>query len=376
VKYEDVEVAAEAAPFFQSFKLGNLELGHRIVYAPLTRCRAVGTVPQENMVLYYGQRASPGLLMVTEATVVAPEGHGYPNTPGIYTDEQVAAWKPIVEAVHAKKAFIFSQLWHVGRASHATYQPDGGIPVSCSAIAIKGDCFTNEFKMEPYPVPRALTVEEIKTMVVDRFAQGAKNAMAAGFDGVEIHSANGYILHQFICDTINQRTDAYGGSIENRCRLTLEVVDAVVAAVGDAKKVGIRLSPFLSTFLDGKETQPMEVFAYLVKELNERGLAYLHMVEGRSDGNAENEACQYSLDPFRSLASKTAFILAGGYDRDSGAAALKAGRGDLVCYGRHFLANPDMPKRFALGAPLNAYNRDHFYSGHPTEGYTDYPFLE
>ncbi|CAG9463198.1 unnamed protein product [Pedinophyceae sp. YPF-701] len=374
-QFNGKDVPADVAPLFTPFKLGELELKHRIVYPPLTRCRATGCVPQPLAVEYYSQRATAGGLMICEATCISPEAHGYPQTPGIYTKEQIEGWKPIAKAIHDKGAYFYCQLWHCGRASHRDYQPDGRPPPAPSAIAPKGQCFTPSFEAKDYETPREMTIEEIKALP-GTYVQCAKNALEAGFDGVEVHAGNGYLLDEFQKDTTNKRTDEYGGSVEKRCRLTLEVVDAVVAAVG-AKKVGIRLTPFI-TFLDGIDTKPYETFSYLSTELDKRGLAYIHFVEPRADGNEDVETKE-SLDPFRALIKNTPFIAAGGYKTaDAGAKAVASGHADLVAYGRVYLANPDLPKRFTIpGAKLNDYDRNTFYGApDPKLGYTDYPFLE
>ncbi|KAI8475127.1 MAG: putative 12-oxophytodienoic acid reductase [Monoraphidium minutum] len=365
-------MSAEA--LFQPIKVGSAALKHRVVYAPLTRCRAIDTVPVPAMATYYGQRATQGGLMIAEATCISVAAHGYPHTPGIYTPEQVAAWKPVVEAVHAKGATFFLQLWHVGRASHEDYQPGGAAPEGASPIKCSDEweCYTSKGGPFKHPVPRALTVEEIAG-VVQAYATGAKNAIAAGFDGVEIHAANGYLLAQFVSSETNIRTDAYGGSLENRCRLLFEVVDAVTAAVG-AGKVGIRLSPF-NKFLDCVEPDPYGTYGYVVKGLNKYGLAYVHMVEPRVLGNADVEPAEgQSLTAFRE-AFDGPFISAGGFKRDTAVAAVAGHDADMVAFGRWFISNPDLVLRLKLGAPLTAYNRDAFYSQDMVTGYTDYPTL-
>lgn len=366
-------VAPEAQPLFEPYKMGPFELSHRLVLAPLTRCRAFGTVPQPNAARYYAQRASPGGLMISEATCISQAGHGYPCTPGVYTAEQIAGWKPITQAVRDKGAVFFLQLWHVGRASHPEYQPEHQPPVSSSAVRISDawDVYTPKGQPAKYPVPRPLEIPEIKA-IVKEFAQGAKNALEAGFDGVEIHGANGYVIDQFLKDKVNMRTDEYGGSIENRCRFALEVVEAVVEAIG-AERVGIRLSPF-NEFLDCIDTHPYSTNIYLLEQLNKYNLAFIHMVEPRVPSNGDNVETQHSLTPFRKVWHGT-FISAGGHTRQTGIECVRDGEADLVCYGRHFLANPDLPKRFALNAPLNKYDRNTFYT-QGEEGYADYPFLE
>ena len=375
---EPVAVPGELKPLFAGFKLGHHQLSHNIVYAPLTRSRAFGTVPTPSMKVYYSQRASKGGFMLTEASPVMVSGHGYPCTPGLHTDAQIAAWKPIVDAVHAKGAVFFNQIWHVGRASHNEFQENNAPPVGPSAIAITDPAWTvygpSGSGPHPYPVPRALEVAEIKEIVA-AYALATKRAVEeAGFDGVEIHSANGYLLNQFLCDGSNTRSDEYGGSVENRCRLTLEVTKACIAALGgDAKKVGIRLAPY-NMFLQCSDSNPVALYTHLIKELDALGLAYLHFIMPRQfEASSDDETKQ--LYELRALCSGTV-LLAGGFDAKSGAAALAAGHGHGIVYGRHYLSNPDLPKRFALGAELNAYDRDTFYNPMAGDkGYTDYPFL-
>jgi len=370
-----VEIPQDVQPLFEPLKVGNMELQHRIVYAPLTRCRAIGTVPIPEMATYYGQRANPGGLIISEATCITPAAHGYPHTPGIYTQEQLEAWKPVVKAVKDKGGLFYCQLWHCGRASHQDYQADGGAPVSASDIPI-GDpwtVYTLKGGPFPYPAPRPLEVSEIRD-IVQQYVQAAKNSIELGFDGVEIHGANGYLLDQFLKDGSNKRTDEYGGSIPNRARFHLEVVKAVCDAIG-SEKVGLRLSPF-NTFLDCIDSTPYDTNDYLLKELNKLKLAYVHLVEPRAAaGNEDVEGLiTDSLAPFKKV-SEVPFIAAGGYKRDDGAEAVRSGHADMVCYGRIYLANPDLPKRFILNAPLNMYDRNTFYS-QGIEGYLDYPFLE
>lgn len=335
-------------------QLGPYELPNRLVMAPLTRNRAgEGNVPTQLNVTYYAQRASAGLI-VTEATQVSPQGVGYPNTPGIHSPEQVAGWRLVTDAVHNQDGRIFLQLWHVGRISDPSLQPNGALPVAPSAIAAEG-----------HVTPRALDIEEIPGIVED-YRQGAINALAAGFDGVEIHGANGYLIDQFLQDTTNHRTDEYGGSIENRTRFMLEVVEAVVGVWG-ADRVGIRLSPN-GSFNNMADSDPKATFTYAVNALNPYGLSYLHLVEPRT-GDETDLGARY----FRPIFNGT-IISAGGYDRDMGNEAIANGEADLIAYGRWFISNPDLPNRFATNAPLNPYDRDTFYGG-SEKGYTDYPAL-
>jgi len=362
-------------------KVGPYELRNRLVMAPLTRNRAgAGNVPGALNANYYAQRASAGLI-ITEASQVSPQGLGYPSTPGIYSQEQVEGWRLVTNAVHERGGRIFLQLWHVGRISHPSLQPDGALPVAPSAITPEGEASTFEGP-QPFVTPRALEIDEIPG-IVEQYRQGAKNALAAGFDGVEIHSANGYLLDQFLQDGSNQRTDQYGGSIENRARLLVEVTEAVTSVWG-AERVGVRLSP-TGTFNSMYDSNPAALFSYVASALNRFGLAYLHLVEPRADadalkrwakdiGNLDDKEVGLAARYFRPIFTGT-IISAGGYDRELGNAVLAAGDADLVAYGRLFIANPDLPERFALNAPLNTPDRLSFYGG-DERGYTDYPSLE
>lgn len=350
--------------------LGRYTLPNRLVMAPLTRNRAgEGLVPRDLNATYYAQRASAGLI-VSEATQVVPQGMGYPNTPGIYSPEQVAGWKLVTQAVHQQGGRIFLQLWHVGRISHPDLQPNGELPVAPSAIAPAGmaSTYTGE---KPFVTPRALETEEIPG-IVEQYRQAAQNALEAGFDGVEVHSANGYLLDQFLRDGSNQRTDRYGGLIENRARLVLEVVEAVVGVWG-GDRVGIRLSPS-GTFNDMADSDPKALFSYLVTALNPFKLAYIHLIEPRPDGSSADNAMELTARYFRSIYQGT-IIAAGGYDQESGEAAIASGEADLIAYGRWFISNPDLPQRFSLSAELNPYDRSTFYGG-DAQGYTDYPALQ
>lgn len=351
-------------------KLGRYTLPNRIVMAPLTRNRAgEGNTPGSLNATYYEQRASAGLI-VTEATQISPQGLGYPSTPGIHSPEQVTGWQLVTDAVHKRGGHIFLQLWHVGRISHPSLQPGGALPVAPSAIAPVGmaGTYTGE---QPFVTPRALETAEIPG-IVEQYRQAAKNAIAAGFDGVEIHSANGYLLDQFLQDGSNQRTDEYGGSIENRARLLMEVTEAVTQVWG-GDRVGVRLSPS-GIFNSMSDSNPKALFTYVVDALNRFGLAYLHLVEPRANTEANQEQASLTSRYFRSI-FKGSIISAGGYDRELGNAVLAAGDADLIAYGRLFISNPDLPERFAQNAPLNPYDRSTFYGG-DAKGYTDYPSLE
>jgi len=350
-------------------QLGPYTLPNRMVMAPLTRNRAgAGNVPGPLNVTYYTQRASAGLI-ITEATQVSPQGMGYPATPGIHSPEQVAGWRRVTDAVHKHGGRIFLQLWHVGRISHPSLQPGGALPVAPSAIAAAGEAQTYNGP-QPFVTPRALATQEIPG-IVEQFRTGATNAQAAGFDGVEIHGANGYLLDQFLRDGTNQRTDEYGGSIENRARLHLEVTEAVVSVWG-ADRVGIRLSPS-STFNDMADSNPVATFSYLVEALNRFGLAYLHLLEP-SEADRRHGGTPIPTTHFRPI-FKGKLMVNGGYDREQAEAAIASGNADLVSFGTLFIANPDLPERFRLNAPLNQPDPSTFYGG-DEKGYIDYPTLQ
>nr|XP_023914587.1 12-oxophytodienoate reductase 1-like isoform X3 [Quercus suber]POF07945.1 12-oxophytodienoate reductase 2 [Quercus suber] len=367
-------MAAEAPtiPLLTPYKLGKFNLSHRVVLAPLTRQRSYGNVPQPHAILYYSQRTTKGGLLITEATGVSGTAQGYPDTPGIWTKEQVEAWKPIVDAVHAKGGVFFCQIWHVGRVSNQDFQPNGQSPLSSSDRPLTPQIQSNGFGGVDFTPPRRLRIEEIPQIVND-FRLAARNAIEVGFDGVEIHGAHGYLIDQFIKDQVNDRTDQYGGSLENRCRFALEIVEAISNEIG-ADKVGIRLSPF-ADYMQSGDSNPEALGLYMAESLNKYEILYFHMVEPRMKTVGEKSESPHSLMPMRK-AFKGSFFVAGGYDREDGNKAIVENRADLVVYGRLFLANPDLPKRFKLNAPLNKYNRDTFYISDPVLGYTDYPFLE
>ncbi len=344
---------------FQSLKVGALELPNRIVMAPLTRTRAsAGRVPNALMAEYYTQRASMGLI-ITEATSVTPQGVGYPNTPGIWSQEQVEGWKEVVRSVHAAGGRIFLQLWHVGRISDPIYL-DGALPVAPSAVAPSGHVSLLRPK-KPFVTPRALEREEIPG-VIEAYRKGAENALAAGFDGVEIHGANGYLLDQFLQDSTNLRTDDYGGSIENRARLMLEVTDAVVSVWG-AGRVGMHLAPRCDAHSMG-DSNPAATFGYVARELGRRGIAFICAREARRED---------SLGPELKRLFGGVYIVNEGFTKESAEAAILSGDADAVAFGKLAIANPDLVRRFELGVTLNEPDPDTFYTdgGH---GYTDYPF--
>ncbi len=342
---------------------------NRVIMAPMTRSRAgEGNVPTDMNATYYTQRATAGLI-ITEATQVSEQGVGYPWTPGIHTDAQVEGWTKVTRAVHENGGRVFLQLFHGGRISHPVYH-GGEPPVAPSPVRPKGELFTQE-GMKEFVTPRALGIEEIPG-VINQFRQGAKNALVAGFDGVEIHSANGYLPDQFLCDGTNRRSDAYGGSIENRTRFVLELVQAVVEVCG-ANRVGIRLSPS-GIFNDIFNSDPVETFEHLIGRLNTFNLAYLHLVEPLLPVDQHPQYLDRVTPHFRRIYKGT-LITNGGYDRDEGNRVIEDGEADLVSYGKLFLANPDLPARLAKNAPLNEPDESTFYGG-DEKGYTDYPFMD
>jgi N-ethylmaleimide reductase len=350
-------------------RLGRLELKNRMVMAPMTRSRALvnGNVPNPLAVTYYSQRASAGLL-ITEATQVSPQGVGYIRTPGLHSPEQVEGWRKVTDAVHAAGGVIFSQLWHVGRVSHPDFH-DGRLPVAPSAIGYEGEVFTFQGRKR-IVTPRALETEEIPG-VVEQFRRAAENALEAGFDGVELHGSNGYLLDQFLRDGSNQRTDQYGGSIENRARLPLEVAQAVVGVWG-AERVGYRLFPQPFPYAGMTDSNPVQTFTYLARELSRLGLAYLHVTEAVSGKAAPSP--EQRITPLLRKAFQGTLIVNGGYDAQTGEAALSRGEADLVAYGVPFVANPDLPERFRREAQLNPPDASTFFTGEE-KGYTDYPAL-
>lgn len=347
-------------------QLGRYTLRNRIIMAPLTRCRAPNYIPTELMATYYAQRASAGLI-ISEATPIAPLGIGYNATPGIYTDQQIAAWKKSTAAVHAKNGLFFLQLWHVGRISHPDFH-DGELPIAPSAIAPKGEVHT-PLGLKPFVIPRALNTDEIPS-IVEQYSQAAENALQAGFDGVEIHAANGYLLDEFLRDGTNKRCDQYGGSVENRSRLLLEVTAAVISVWG-ADRVGIRLSPS-GTFNDMTDSNPEALCGYLLGQLNEFGLAYVHIVDALA-GDIRHGAKVIELASLRKAYTGT-LVVCGGYDKARAEQSLAEGKADAVAFGQLYIANPDLVERFQRNAPLNTPDPSTFYGG-TEKGYTDYPFF-
>jgi N-ethylmaleimide reductase len=359
---------------FSPLQMGPYALAHRVVMAPLTRMRATrpGNVPNAMNAQYYAQRATEGGLIIAEASQVDPTGQGSPATPGIHSAEQVEGWRLVTRAVHDKGGRIFLQLWHVGRLSHTSHQPGGALPVAPSAVAASGNAMTAGFTRVPFETPRALALEELPG-VVDSYARAARLAIEAGFDGVEVHAANGYLLEQFLQERTNRRTDAYGGSIENRARLTLEVTRAVVAACG-AQRVGIRLSPY-GRANDSGEAEPMPLYTHLIGALDGMGLAYLHLIEPRASGAGQGEVDHQDVPSAAVLfrpAWRGVLIAAGNFRGDTAAEMLAQGHADAIAFGRLFISNPDLPARLRGRLALTPYDRATFYGG-GAEGYVDYP---
>jgi N-ethylmaleimide reductase len=353
-------------------QLGSLRLANRVFMAPMTRSRAgAGRVPTQLMAAYYAQRASAGLI-ISEAAQISLEGVGYPDTPGIHTPEQVAAWRAVTDAVHARGGRIWVQLWHVGRISHPCMQPDHQLPVAPSAIAADGEVFT-PWGPKRLVTPRALDTAEVRRVVGD-FAAAASCAKAAGFDGAEIHASGGYLIDQFLRDQSNQRSDAYGGSASNRARLLLEVVEAV-AGVWGIERTGVRLCPRNMDFFDIVDSDPIGTFSLAIAELSRLRLGLLHVIEYPPDHEfAHRDPGPEMIPRLRGLFSGP-IAVNGGFDRERAEAVLRAGMADAVSFGKPFLANPDLPRRFELRAPLNAPDVKTFYGG-DARGYTDYPAWE
>ena len=353
---------------FSKTVLGLQTLQNHLVMAPMTRSRAIDNIPGALMVEYYAQRATAGLI-ITEGTSPSPNGLGYPRIPGIFSPAQIEGWKRITDAVHAKGAKIFIQTMHCGRIAHPLNLPAGARVLAPSAVAAAGEMYTDAEGMKPHPVPQAMTEPDIKA-VINEFVQAAKNAVKAGFDGIELHSANGYLLEQFIRPNTNLRTDGYGGSIENRARFVLEVADGVIVAIGK-DKVGIRLSPF-GVFNDMPLYDAMEAdYTYLAEQLNARGLVYIHLVDHSPMGAPPVPDVMKAA--FRKL-FKRSLILSGGYDSERTESDLTEGKCDLIAVGRPFLANPDLVDRWQTGAAENEPDMATFYTPGP-RGYTDYPVL-
>jgi N-ethylmaleimide reductase len=351
---------------FSPINLGGLRLPNRIVMAPLTRNRAaVGDVPQPMHATYYSQRATAGLI-ISEASPISPQGVGYPRTPGIYTEAQIAGWQGVTQAVHDAGGRIYQQLWHVGRISHPDLQPNGEIPVAPSAICPAGEAFTAT-GMQPFLTPRALEQDEIQAIVA-QYARAARKSLQAGFDGVEVHAANGYLIDQFLRDGSNHRTDEYGGSLENRSRLLCEVLQAVCEAVG-AERVGVRISPE-NSFNDMHDSKPQDTFEHVAEKLNGFGLVYLHVVEGDREGGGMHLDYRRIRTAFKSI-----YLANCGYDLARAQQAITTDAADMVSFGTLYIANPDLVERFRQGAELNTPDPDTFYGG-DERGYIDYPPLD
>ncbi|RUT80155.1 alkene reductase [Ancylomarina longa] len=351
-----------------NYFIGEMELKNRMVMAPMTRNRAgEGNVPTELMAKYYKQRSGAGLI-ITEASQISPQGMGYPATPGIYSPAQVEGWKLITEAVHQENGKIFIQLWHVGRISHPDYH-NGDAPVSPSAVKPAGQAFTYE-GLKDFEEPRALTKEEIKEIVAD-YRKAAENAKAAGFDGIEIHAANGYLIDQFLVDKTNKRIDEYGGSIQNRSRFLFEVLEATLE-VWESSRVGIRLSPS-GLFNDMGDSDPVALFGHVIERLNDYKLAYLHLIEPLMPTDDYPQLVK-QVGAYYGQIYKGVRMLNGGFTKETANQAIKNDISELVSFGTSYLANPDLEKRFELDADLNAPNQDTFYGGDEA-GYTDYPSM-
>jgi N-ethylmaleimide reductase len=348
---------------FSPVLLGDMALANRIIMAPLTRNRAgEGNVPQDMNVEYYRQRAGAGLI-ISEGSQISAQGIGYPATPGIHSEAQVEGWKRVTDAVHDEGGRIFIQLWHTGRISHSSLQPDHALPVAPSALKAAGQAVTYE-GMQDFETPHALTLDELPGIVAD-YVRAAQNARQAGFDGVEIHAANGYLLDQFLRDGTNRRTDGYGGSIANRMRLLIEVVEKLIAVWG-SHRVGVRVSPE-NSFNDIKDSQPQQTFNAIAEKLSEYPLAYLHVLEGDMMTGERHVDYLELRNCFAGL-----YMANNGYDLESGNSSIEQGHADMVAYGKLFISNPDLPERFAKNLPLSEPDQATFYGG-DEKGYTDYP---
>nr|WP_295082301.1 alkene reductase [uncultured Roseateles sp.] len=353
---------------FDPIQIGDLALANRIVMAPLTRSRSRGLLPGEMAVEYYRQRASAGLI-ISEGTQICAEGQGYLDTPGIHTPEQIAAWRRVTDAVHAEGGKIVAQLWHVGRVSHVQFQPEGRAPVSSTARSSGGKTYTAEGFVD-VSTPRALSTAEIPG-VIATFARAAENALAAGFDGVEVHGANGYLLDQFLRDSINDRSDDYGGSIANRARLTVEVMSAIAKAIGPGR-AGLRLSPVTPVNGAGQDSAAQDLFNHLAGALAPLKLAFLHIIEGQTGG--ARDIAPFDYPAMRAHFGGGPWMVNNGYTRAMALQAVAEGQADLVAFGRDFIANPDLVRRLRLNAALNPLDKATLYGG-DARGYTDYPSL-
>ena len=361
--------------FFQPLQLGSITLANRIVMAPLTRMRSgFDNVPTALNALYYAQRSSAGLI-IAEGTAVSQQGQGYPNAPGIYTPEQIAGWRKVTSAVHARGGKIFVQLAHNGRNSHSSFMPDGGVPVAPSPVPPDLPGYTRDFQKVPIEIPRELLVPEIRE-IVSTFGSAAQGAMEAGFDGVELQAANSHLIDQFLEDGSNRRTDSYGGSIRNRERFLLEIVESVSAVIG-SQRLGVRLSPF-GQYGGISDSSPLRLFTSVIQDLSRCDLAYIHLIEGRGSeiglGDDLHEEALNNARIFRPHFKGT-LISAAAYTPETGSDALAEGHADAIAFGRLFISNPDLVARIARGIALNGYDRSTFYGG-GEQGYTDYPLLD
>ncbi|XP_024980623.1 artemisinic aldehyde Delta(11(13)) reductase-like [Cynara cardunculus var. scolymus] len=379
---------AHKPTLFSPYKMGRFNLSHRVVLAPMTRCRALNSIPNQALVEYYRQRSTEGGFLITEGTMISPTSAGFPHVPGIFNNEQIDAWKKVVDAVHKQGAVIFCQLWHVGRASHQVYQPGGAAPISSTSkpISKKWRILMPNATYGRYPEPRALATHEIAEVVED-YRRAAINALEAGFDGIEIHGAHGYLLDQFMKDGINDRTDEYGGTLANRTKFLLQVVQAVAAAIGP-DRVGVRISPAID-HLDAVDSDPRTLGLAIIEKLNKlqfemgSNLSYLHVTQPRYTAYGQTEAGTHGNEEEVAELMKIwrnsyvgTFICSGGYTRELGLEAVAKEDADLVAYGRLFISNPDLALRLKLNAPLNRYVRASFYTHDPVVGYTDYPSLD
>ncbi|XP_030476505.1 12-oxophytodienoate reductase 3-like [Syzygium oleosum] len=376
-----------AVNLFTPCQMGKFDLSHRVVLAPLTRCRALNEIPMPAHAEYYAQRSTKGGFLITEGTLISDTAAGFPDTPGIYTEQQVEAWKNVVDAVHSKGSIIFCQLWHVGRATNNVYQPGGGAPISSTnqSISDKWRIIMPDRTLDVPHKPRALQTHEVWD-VIEQYRRAAENAIRAGFDGVEVHGAHGYLIDQFLKDSINDRTDKFGGSIENRCRFLMEIVKVVAGEVG-ADRMGVRISPAID-HMDATDSDPLNLGLAVIEKLNKfqneigSKLAYLHvtqprfMAHGTKNYGEEEEDEEARLMRTWRRAYQGTFMSSGGFTRELGMKALADGDADLISYGRLFISNPDLVHRLKVDAPLNGYNRETFYTQDPVVGYIDYPFLD
>ncbi|KAG8376218.1 hypothetical protein BUALT_Bualt09G0040200 [Buddleja alternifolia] len=384
---ETTSDGAATPALFSPYKMSKFNLSHRVVLAPMTRCRAVGSIPNNALVEYYTQRATNGGFLITEGTMISPTAAGFPHVPGIFNKEQVEAWKKVVDGVHAKGAVIFCQLWHVGRASHPALQPGGIAPISSTdkPISKRWRVLLPDGSYGVYPKPRKLDTSEIHE-VVEHYRQAAINAIEAGFDGIEIHGAHGYLIDQFLKDGINERKDEYGGSLPNRCKFIMQVVQAVVAAIG-LDRVGLRISPAID-HLDAMDSDPLSLGLAVINQLNKlqtdygSKLTYLHVTQPRYTAYGQTESGNHGSADEEARMMKTwrkvykgTFICSGGFTRQLGIEAVAEGDADLIAFGRLFISNPDLVTRLKVNAPLNKYVRATFYTHDPVVGYTDYPLL-